>query len=510
MRKNFASLLLLMPWFILAQPSIEWATAIGGSSADEAHAIQVAPNGDFTVIGYSLSNNGDFFGKYGANDIWLARLDASGNLVWKQNYGGLNDDLAFALKSTYDGGYIFAGFTLSNSIDVSGNHGGFDAWVVKLDSLGSIIWQKCLGGSDKDEAWDVVQSQDGGFVVVGTTRSSDGDVTVNYGSDDFWVVKLDATGNLLWQRSFGGSNSDEGRVISNTDDGGFIIAGRTSSVDGHISQTQGGMDFWVVKLNFEGKIEWDKNYGGTGIDWAEDLHQTRDGGYIISGISRSSNGHAIGSHGLYDFLVVKTDKDGEVEWTKVLGGSNEDYGRSILQTQDDGYAVCGMVQSSDGDAVGNDGLADAWVVKLNSSGELQWQKSLGGTQDESFYALAETSEGSLILAGHARSINGDVTGVHGSIDYWVVKLGAEMSATSAPLPIPLELYPNPAQHRIFLQMPLDELMYINITDWQGRVLQTASIYARQSLDISALPSGAYMLSATAKSGQLYVGKFVKE
>ncbi|MBN8680354.1 MAG: T9SS type A sorting domain-containing protein [Chitinophagales bacterium] len=501
---------LLVPACALSQPTIEWTKAIGGTSADEIHAIQLIPNGHCMVVGFGLSNNGDFLGKYGVNDIWLAKLDASGNLVWKQNYGGLNDDRAYGLKSTSDGGWIVAGKTRSNSVDVSGNHGDFDAWVVRLDSLGNIIWQKCLGGSGADEAWNVVQAPDGGFVVVGTTNSTDGDITVNYGIDDVWVAKLDATGNLLWQRSFGGSESDEGRAISNTDDGGFIIAGRTSSVDGHITQTQGGMDFWVVKLNFEGKKEWDKNFGGIGIDFAEDVHQTRDGGFIVTGVTRSNNGHATGSHGLYDILVVKTDKDGEVEWIKVLGGSNEDTGRCIIQTKDDGYAVCGQVQSSDGDAIGNDGLADGWVVKLSPSGELQWQKSLGGTQDENFNAIIETSEGALIMAGHARSTNGDVTGVHGETDYWVVKLGADMSATSAPLPIPLELYPNPSQHRIFLQLPVDELMYISITDWQGRVLQTASIYAHQSLDISALPSGAYMLSATAKSGQLYVGKFVKE
>jgi hypothetical protein len=510
MRNILAFLSLLWPLFVFAQPAITWTKAIGGTSSEDAHAIHLLPNGDCMAVGYGLSNNGDFFGKYGAIDIWLVRLDVSGNLVWKQNYGGLEDDRAYGIKSTIDGGWIMAGQTRSNSIDVSGNHGDFDAWVVKLDSLGNIIWQKCLGGSDNDEAWDVVQSPDGGFVVVGTSSSSDGDLSVNYGSDDIWVVKLDAEGNLLWQRPFGGSESDEGRSISNTDDGGFIVAGRTSSTDGHISQTQGGMDFWVLKLNFEGKKEWDKNFGGTGIDFADDVHQTRDGGFIITGVTRSSNGHATGNHGLYDILVVKTDKEGEVEWTKVLGGSNDDYGRNIIQTQDDGYAVCGQVQSSDGDAVGNDGGADAWVVKLSPFGELQWQKAMGGTQDEHFYALAETPQGALILAGNARSTNGDVIGVHGSLDYWVVKLGAEMSSTSSPLPLHLEPYPNPAQHRIFLQLPLDELMHISISDLQGRVLQTASINAHQGLDISALPAGAYVLSVTAKSGQLYVGKFVKE
>ncbi|HAD33407.1 MAG TPA: hypothetical protein DCF44_02750 [Chitinophagaceae bacterium] len=266
---------------VFTQPSLQWQRAIGGTQGDQAYNIQLSSNGTLMVAGFSLSNDGDFFGGFGATEVWLVQLDTLGNVLWKENYGGTEDDRAYSIAQTSDHGWIFAGFTRSNNIQVSGNNGLTDFWVVKLDNLGLIEWQKCLGGSGYDEAWEVKQAPDGGYIVVGISDSSDGDLTENNGLEDIWIVKLDTSGTLEWQRSFGGSGPEEGKGIVCTNDGGYIIAGESFSNDGDVPVLLGGEDYWVLKLNSEGKIEWQREFGGTGLDSATDILQTRDGGYIV-------------------------------------------------------------------------------------------------------------------------------------------------------------------------------------------------------------------------------------
>ncbi len=178
------------------QPNIQWAKAFGGTGADEAYSIQQTPDGGYVVAGPSPSHNGDVFGNHGGLDFWVLKLDNNGLVKWKKTYGGSTDEQAYAVKSTSDKGCIVVGYTLSNDEDVLGNHGYYDAWVLKLDSTGAIQWQKCLGGSDWEEANDVQQTKDGGYVVVGRSRSTDGDVTVNHGYLDYWIVNWIVPGAL--------------------------------------------------------------------------------------------------------------------------------------------------------------------------------------------------------------------------------------------------------------------------------------------------------------------------
>ncbi len=348
------------------------------------------------------------------------------DIEWQKCLGGTNSDGAWPIKQTSDGGFIVAGGTESNNGDVSGNHnsGIDDYWIVKLNSLGNIEWQKCLGGTGWDYPYSIQQTSDGGFIVAGTTGSNDGDVSGYHGNYDYWVVKLNSLGNIEWQKCLGGTGSELNLAasIQQTSDGGFIMTGYTSSNDGDVSGNHGDYDCWVVKLSSSGNIEWQKCFGGTDSDGAWSIQQTSDGGFIVAGETSSNDGDVSGNHGDYDCWVVKLSSSGNIEWQKCLGGTGKDRARSVQQTSDGGFVMAGATYSNDGDVSGNHGGYDFWVVKLNSLGNIEWQKCLGGTDGEYVHSIRQTSDGGFIVAGNTSSNDGNVSGNHGDFDYWVVKL----------------------------------------------------------------------------------------
>jgi hypothetical protein len=521
--KSMSTLHLFLLFFCLslhlsAQPSIQWQITLGGTLYDEAKSVQQTTDGGYFIAGYTVSYNFDVTNNHGFYDFWAVKLDSMGIVQWKKTYGGSSDDWAYDAKQTIDGGYILTGYTESNDGDVSGNHGDKDVWVLKLAFNGDIEWQKCLGGSSRDEASSIQLTNDGGYILAGSSSSTDGDVSGNHGSLDYWVVKLNHSGSIEWQKSLGGSSFDFGYSVAPTNDGGYIVAGESQSNDGDVSGNQIGLDVWVIKLNFEGKIEWQKELGGSGLDRANDIHQTREGGFVVFGQTSSNDGDVSGNHGNgYDFWVVKLNNSGAIEWQKALGGSGEDYGQSICQTTDGGFVATGYVNSINGDVTNNHGSTDLWVVKLTEGGELQWQKAFGGTLQETGFALQQTNDGGYIISGYAWSNNGDVSGVKGKADFWVVKLSPESSPTTTPTALPLEIYPNPATHTISLQVPRDQAtaagetpLYIRITDLLGQEISQQTLLPGKSLDIAALPNGMYALTATDALGKVFSGRFVKQ
>lgn len=211
-------------------------------------------------------------------------------IEWGKSLGGNYIELSPDIYQTSDGGYITAGASNSQNGDVTGNHGSLDYWVVKLESNGNIQWQKSFGGTADDQAHSVRQTADGGYIVAGSTESTNGQVTGNHGNNDYWVIKLDASGSLEWQKTLGGSSNDIARSVRQTSDGGYIVAGSSSSSNGDISGNHGGSDYWIVKLTSTGNIQWEKSLGGNNSDDASSIAQTTDNGYIIAGTSSSNNG----------------------------------------------------------------------------------------------------------------------------------------------------------------------------------------------------------------------------
>ncbi len=403
----------------------KWTNWIyGGSGHDDTTSIQLTTDGGYIIAGDTSSNDGDVTGNHGNYDYWVVKLDSAGSIQWQKCLGGSSNEVSQSIKPTTDGGYIIAGNTSSNDGDVTGHHGLQDFWVVKLDSAGSIQWQKCLGGSSHDAAYSVQQTADGGYIVAGSTSSNDGDVTGYHGLQDSWIVKLNASGTIQWQKCLGGSSDDYIYDVQQTADGGYIVAGTTYSNDGDVTGNHGGYDYWIVKLNASGVIQWQKCLGGSGSEWAYSVQQTADGGYIVAGYTYSNDGDVTGNHGNNDYWVVKLDSAGSIQWQKFIGGSSNEFAQSIKPTTDGGYIIAGYTSSNDGDVTGNHGGYDYWIVKLNASGVIQWQKCLGGSVTDAAFSVQQIADGGYIVAGSTLSNNGDVTGNHGGYDIWIVKLDA--------------------------------------------------------------------------------------
>jgi len=505
-------------------PAIEWQKCLGGTDVDYAKSIQQTSDGGFIVAGYTESNDGDVSGNHGLGEAWVVKLNSSGDIEWQKCLGGTDYDWAYSIQQTSDGGFIVAGYTNSNDGDVSGNHGYYDAWVVKLNSSGDIEWQKCLGGTNSDLAFYIKQTSDGGFILAGKTWSNDGDVSEYNGGSDAWVVKLNSSGDIEWQKCLGGIADDWANSIQQTTDGGFIVAGRALSNDGDVLGNHGGSDYWVVKLNSSGDIEWQKCLGGTNWDYAHSIQQTSDSGFIVAGYAHSNDGDVSGNHGNYDYWVVKLNSSGDILWQKCHGGTDNDYAHSIQLTSDGGFIVAGYTHSNDGDVSGNHGNDDYWVVKLNSSGTILWQKCLGGTDVDQAYSIQQTSDGGFIMAGRTVSNDGDVSGNHGGYsDSWVVKLTNEPDRINEIENYNLiSIYPNPFIEYAIITFdnPKNEKYRLLITDITGKVvMEINEIYGNTvEIDGSNLSAGVYVFELTCdqcdlagKEGEkLFRGRFVVE
>jgi len=275
-------------------------------------------DGGYIMAGETDSQDGDVHGYHESpifnytTDFWVIKLTSTGSIGWDKAYGGILDETAYSVQQTSDGGFMVTGWTESpDGLDINGSHiknGGAvyaDCWVIKLDLAGILQWQKCLGGSGSDFGFSGLQTTDGGYIIVSYTNSNDGDVSGWHGDLDYWVAKLDISGNIQWQKCYGGSSLEIPNEIQQTADGGYIIAGESYSTDGDVKGLKGKNDYWLVKISNAGTLEWQKCLGGTSYEESHSVKQTSDGGYILAGVSTSVDGDLTGNKGSNDFWVIK-------------------------------------------------------------------------------------------------------------------------------------------------------------------------------------------------------------
>jgi uncharacterized delta-60 repeat protein len=363
-------------------PVIPWAKSYGGGYSEWAKSIQQTSDGGYIAAGSTWSFAAGYY------DFWVVKLNGIGTVLWQKAYGGTDYDYAYSIHQTSDGGYIVTGYTWSFGA------GNYDLWVLKLNSAGTIAWQTTYGGIGYDDAESIRQTSDGGYIVAGETYDS------GTGCWHFWVLKLNSNGTVAWQKRYGGAYWDEAKSIQQTSDGGYIVAGWTQSFDPFCD------DVWVLKLNSDGTVAWQKRYAGADFDYPYSIQQTRDGGYIVAGFTYSFDTDD------YDYWVLKLNSNGSVAWQKRYGGTEPEHAHSVYPTSDGGYIVAGHTQSFG--AI----CDDAWVLKLNSDGTVAWQKRYGGTDYDYAYSIQQTSDGGYIVGGETRSFGA------GYSDVWVLKLNS--------------------------------------------------------------------------------------
>jgi gliding motility-associated-like protein len=361
---------------------------------------------------------------------------SSQTIQWENTIGGNDTEWVDFIELSKDENYILGGYSYSNiSGDKNENSRGLsDYWFIKIDDTsGNLLWQKTIGGNSIDHLTSAKETTDGGYILGGSSSSGiSGEKTQNSrGNDDYWVVKLDENRNIIWDKTYGGTGVDRLTSIIQTTDGGYLIGG---SSDSDISaektdNSRGNIDIWIIKIDQSGNIMWQKTFGGSNSDWVQSLIETPDGGYILAGSSHSniSGEKSENSRGLGDFWVLKIDNSGTIVWQKTIGGNNGDYAKSIIATSDGNYIIGGDSSSNiSGDKTEKtvNNSTDVWLLKINDLGQILWQKDIGAESTEAFADIRMTSDNGFILGIMSYSgISGYKTEASkGDRDYWIVKL----------------------------------------------------------------------------------------
>ena len=298
--------------------------------------------------------------------------------------------------------------------------------------LGEVEWVKNFGGSGEETAQAIIATTDGGYAILGFSNSMDGDIVGKTTAvNDYWLLKLDAAGNLEWNKTYGGSKDDRGQSLAQTKDGGYILTGYAMSDDGDGSNNKGFHDNWILKLDASGQIEWEKSFGFSGHDHSYDIIQTQDGGFFFIGFlditaaradGYDEKGQFLTRHGVGEFWGTKIDAQGNVQWRKYFGGTNNDRAHAVVQSDDGGFVMAGFSESDDFDISDTRGSYDFWVVKIASTGDLVWERSLGGSGIEISYDIAKTTDNGYVITGNTFSNDIDVSKNNGESDVWLIKL----------------------------------------------------------------------------------------
>ena len=421
---------------------ISWQACYGTEWPDEAKSI-VATEDGYLIFGevyYDITMGGN-----GDQDILIYRVDSTGNMMWSKTYGGSGAEYPNDIIADNQGNFYFGTLSYSDDGNVqSGNHGEADRWIVKIDGEGNIIWEHSYGGSGREYGGYVKLLKNGNILTYGATTSSDGDVPVNYGYLDDWLMIITPEGEIVQSRVYGNMGQNNIFDIVETRDGGFFFATKAEEVQGMVQGTHHGSgDVWSVKLTPEMEIEWQKLYGGSGYDYGNRGVLELEDGYIFLGLTESDNGDVSGLHpnedNYPDIWVVRIDTIGNIMWQKCLGGSSYDYSMAgLYPTQDGGFMVVAETTSEDGDVEGFHhyywmGLPsyDIWMTKLSAEGELEWSQCYGSyVQDRPAYNVIQKDDDNWIIAATAPTfsendslVRGDVQCEgHGDYDFWLFNL----------------------------------------------------------------------------------------
>ncbi|MBK0402040.1 T9SS type A sorting domain-containing protein [Adhaeribacter sp. BT258] len=522
-----------------------WDKNFGGTGNDELEFMQHTDDGGYILGGSSESgiSGSKTQASRGGMDYWVVKLNSQGKKEWDRRFGGSGRDILEVIRQTCDGGYILGGSSDSpESGDKSkGSRGGNDYWVVKISSKGKKQWDRTLGGMSTDGLRDIIQTKDEGYLLGGWSISGIGKdkSEPSRGANDYWVVKLSSSGSKSWDKTLGGNSADLLSKVLQTPDGGYLLGGASVSVvsgdktdpQKRFCEDECEFDMWVVKINSKGKKMWDRTIGGVGGEQGESVAamvSTKDGGFLLGGSSDSGAGfdktepNKSFFSDYRDYWVVKINATGVIQWDKTIGGLGDDALTAMVETKDGGFLLGGRSDSDIGadkteaprdNTINTD---DFWVIRISSTGNILWDKTLGGSGDDQLTTLDRGYPNKYIVGGISDSpVSGDKTKPNqGGYDYWIVKL-EETSNPSIALPLTpnsasqslasWQAYPNPltSSTTLALTFPETQDYTLEIYNFAGELIKrwpTASAEAGQQVKITWLPE-------QAKSG-LYIARLI--
>lgn len=542
--------LLLIAPSLTAQPRILKQKCLGGSGEDDFSSMTPTHDGGYIVIALTGSNDGDVVGNHndkGYRDVWIIKFDANGKQQWSRCYGGSRNEEGGTIVEAPGGGYLFAGSATSVDGDVKGWHQGADsynqmmpdAWVVRIDSAGEILWQRCLGGSGLDVVHGLCRASGGGYVVVGCSTSRDGDAKGqhqnNYQWGDAWAAKLSETGEIEWNRMLGGSNHEMFTTVAATPDGGYLAVGSTGSNDGDVSgnhDSNGSLsssDMWVVKFSPNGKVQWQRCLGGSKSESPSFLQRvliTESGDYIILCGTNSNDGDVEQWSGEMtqnpymgweDIWVVRLNPDGTIQHQRRLGHRQTDDMSGLVLLSNGDVITTGCTATkppSDEEGVKN---VDGWIVRLDSTLNVRWEARVGGSDIDQLNDLVALNDTTLVITGATRSNDGDVSGLHlkdgePGWDLWMLTVAIESVAPptrpaqpqAAPSPggptlSSIAVTPNPSRGRFALVLPgrFQGDVTVEVINTRGQIMMVSAfsdVGDRLALDLGNFPVGTYTVA----------------
>lgn len=532
--------LLLIGTLLSAQNNFvkQWGHSYGGTMGDDVTVVLPLQGQGLLLCGYTNSPaDGDLSqpnwdGSLITSDYWIIKVDNNGNKLWEKRYGGTGDDALFDAKETNDQGYMLVGWTYSgqNGDKTDPIRGMSDYWIVKIDSSGNMLWNKGFGGIGMDMLPSIGLTNDGGFMLMGRSDSPvSGDKTAaNHGSIDYWIIRTDSLGNKLWDKAYGASGFDAIFSSAVTRDGGCILGGRSSSpANGDKSEDSfnGGVDYWAIKIDSLGNKQWDRTFGGTATDDLLYTRQTYDNGYILAGtsISDMSGNKSSAKRG---YWLVKTDSAGNKLWDKAYGDEYFDgklYGFSL--TSDGGYLMSGSTTNGVGGdkTESNLGEYQGWIVKIDSLGNREWDKTIFSNGYNFTRACIEAENGCFIVGagfskgegGYIDQSNWDTTESSG--DIWLAKFCMEpLGVKEFTNSVNVTVYPNPFASELSIsvqKLGLGNAIFTILGTsgelvYQSNETNLADSYTK-ILDMSKLSAGLYYIIVEA-NGYKVTKQVVKE
>lgn len=392
---------------------VYWQYCYGGSDGEEAYSMVRTNDNGFAILGWTSSTDGNVSQSYIFQDFWLVKLDSMGVLEWEHTYGGNVTDFGYDVQQTSDGGYIMIGETHSSDVDAIGNHGGGDFLVIKTDSLGNKEWSRTYGGSGDDIGNAVIEVGNNHYVIAGSIRSSDGDITTSYGDRDGWLAKIDQQGNIVWQTTIGTSSYESINDLIELPNGNYVVGGMGNSF-AHISplgavlstsnflgasindiklledntiaivgwkyaSSPGVTDYWICNVQPNGVIIWEKMYGANLDDTAMEITQLSTGELMVVGLTEGTsdwptynNGDVSVNYGRFDIWLIKLDEqDGSLLMEKSIGGTSWDYAYGVLEDYPSGYVIAGITRSTDFYSNQNPVWGDWWVLKIDEFSSME-------------------------------------------------------------------------------------------------------------------------------------------